>query len=114
MKRAFLLFAALPLLFTAPAFGRAPELDVTALCKARAADAKTLKSSPEQSIADCVHDEETQKQRLNTVWASTSAPIRNLCQSDARALGTTSYLDLLTCIQMAEDLKSYPKKETAK
>jgi hypothetical protein len=60
-----------------------------------------------------VRDEEAAKQQLSTPWASTSVSIRNRCESDARSLGTTSYLDLLTCLQMGEDLESY-KKETRK
>ena len=73
-----------------------------------------LGSTPDQSIADCVRDEESAKQQLSTLWASTSVPIRTRCESDARSLGTTSYLDLLTCIQMAEEIHSSPKKETGK
>jgi hypothetical protein len=114
MKRAFLLFAVMLPLSAPPAFGRAPELNVTAICKARSTDAKILRSRPDQSMADCVHDEESAKQQLSSLWDSTSAPIRNQCESDARALGTTSYLDLLTCMQMADDLKPAPKKQAAK
>jgi hypothetical protein len=84
--------------------------------KARSADAKMMQSAPLESIADCVPDEEAAKQQLSTLWASTSVPIRNRCVSEARSLGTTSYLDLLACIQIAEDedMKSGPKKETGK
>ena len=113
MKRALVLFAVLLALFTPPAFGGGPELNVMAVCKARSADAKMMQSPPDQSTADCVRDEEAAKQQLGTLWTSTSVSIRNRCVSDARSLGTMSYRDLLTCIQMGEDLKSY-KKETRK
>jgi hypothetical protein len=113
MKRALLFFPVL-LLFTPPAFGQVPQLNVNAVCKGRSADAKLLRSPPDQSVADCVTEEQAQKQKLSTVWTSTSLPVRNRCESDARALGTTSYLDLLTCIQMAEDEKSDSKKPTGK
>jgi hypothetical protein len=114
MKRDFLFFTVFLLLFTPPAFGRMPELNVKAICKAGSADAKILRSVPEQSVADCVRDEEDKKQQLTTLWASSSFRIRNRCQSDGRSLGTTSYLDLLSCIQLAEDVKSDPKKVKAK
>jgi hypothetical protein len=113
MMRSLVLFAVLLPLFTPPAFGGGPELSVRAICKARSADAKMLQSPPDQSIAECVSEEEAAKQQLGTLWASTSVAIRNRCVSDARSLGTTSYLDLFTCLQMGEDLKSY-KKETRK
>jgi len=104
----------LPFLLAPPAFGGVPEINVKALCQARLVDAKILRSPPEQSVAECVLEEEEKKQRLSTIWASSSVPIRNLCESDGRALGARSYLDLLTCIQMTEDLKSTPKKRTGK
>ena len=114
MKRAFLLFAVMLPLSAPPAFGRAPELNVTAVCKARSTDAKILRSRPDQSIEECMHDEESAKQQLSSLWESTSAPIRNQCESDARSLGTMSYLDLLACIQTADDVKSDSKKATGK
>jgi hypothetical protein len=114
MERAHLLFTVLPLLFMPPAFGREPELNVKAICNARSDDAKTMGSTPDPCVAECVRDEEATKQGLNTLWALTSVPIQNQCASDARALGTTSYLDLLACLQMTEDVKSNPKKGTEK
>ena len=112
MKRALVLSVVLLPLSTPPAFGQVPELNINALCKARSADAKMLRSTTGQSIADCEHDEEAAKQQLNTLWVSTSVTIRNQCRSEARSLGTTSYLDLVTCIQMADEMKSDSKKKT--
>jgi len=48
MKRALVLFAVLLLLFTPPAFGGVPELNVKAVCEARSADAKMMQSPPDQ------------------------------------------------------------------
>jgi hypothetical protein len=113
MKHTLVLFAALLPLFTPPAFGQVPNLNSQAVCNARDGDAKVMHSAPLQSVAECVHDEEDAKQQLSSLWESTAVPIRNRCQSDGRALGTTSYLDLLACIQIAEDEKSGPKKQEA-
>ena len=114
MKHALVLFAVLLPLLTPPAFGRVPELNVKAICEARSADAKMMHSVPLESTADCVRDEEAAKQQLISLWASVPVRMGNRCESDARSLGTTSYLDLLACIQIAEDTKSGPKKETGK
>ncbi|MGA9299669.1 MAG: hypothetical protein WBW45_05430 [Bradyrhizobium sp.] len=73
-----------------------------------------MRSTTGQSLADCEHDEETAKHEFNTLWESTSAKIRNQCRSEARSLGTTSYLDLVTCIQMADEMKADSKKKTSK
>ena len=110
MKRTSVSFAVLLPLFTPLAFGGVPELSVKAVCNARSADAKTFETPPDQSNEDCVRDEEAARQQLGALWASTSVSIRNQCQADARSLGTTSYLDLLACIQIAEDLESGPKR----
>ena len=107
---AVMLSSALLPLLAPPAFGQVPNLNSQAVCNARDGDAKVMHSVPLQSVAECVHDESDAKQQLGVVWASTSVPIRNRCENDGRALGTTSYLDLLACIQIAEDEKSGPKR----
>ena len=114
MMRTSTLFAVLLLLFSPSAFGGEPKINVEAVCKAGLADAKRLELTPDQNDENCVSDEETAKQQLGTLWESTSVSIRNWCQSDARSLGTMNYLDLLSCLQIAEDLKSGPQEETGK
>jgi hypothetical protein len=112
MKRASVLFAISLALFTPPAFGQVPELNVMAICKARSGGTRLLQSG--QSVEDCVRDEKAAKQQLSTPWEATSAPVRNRCKSDGRALGTTSYLDLLACIQISQDTRSERKKDAGK
>lgn len=107
---ALLAFAGLLALAAPPSSGREPRLNIKAICQSRETDARMLRSTPAQSRTDCERDEQTAKDQLVGVWASTSAATRNRCQSDARALGTTSYLDLLTCIQMEDETKSGSKK----
>jgi hypothetical protein len=111
MKRARVLFVVLLALLTAPAFAQLPQLNVKTVCQARAADAKKVQSPPDQSMTECLRDEEAAKRQLTALWPSTPASTRKLCESDGRALGMRSYLDLLTCIQIADDLKPQPKKE---
>lgn len=97
-----------------PAFAGAPALNVQKICKTRDADAKTVKSTTGQSVEECVHDEEVARQQLDGLWDKTSARSRNQCTSEARSLGTTSYLDLLTCIQMVEEMKADAQKKVDK
>lgn len=111
MKTARGVFAAVLALLTAPAFAGAPALSVQKICKTRDADAKMLKSTMGQSVEECVRDEEAAKQQLNSLWDTTSARSQNQCTSDARALGMTSYLDLLTCLQMTEDMQADSQKK---
>ena len=113
MLRFSMSLAVLLLLVMPPAFAAEPEINVKAICNARTADAKDLQIPPDQSDEDCVRDEEAARQELGPLWASTSASIRNRCQADARSLGTLDYFDLLSCLQIAEDLRSAPKKGDA-
>ena len=119
MKRVLLLASMLlPLSAALAANDRVPEFNVKAICKTRDADAKLFRSTTGQSVDECVHDEENAKQQLNSLWPTTAAPIRNRCESEGHSLGTTSYLDLVVCIQMAEelkdDIKPEPKKKASK
>jgi hypothetical protein len=66
------------------------------------------------NLLHCVRDEESARQQLNALWASTPVPMRNRCKSDARSLGTMSYLDLLACLQIATDTNPSPKKVAQK
>ena len=105
---------ALAVTVAGPAFAGAPTLNTQKICKTRDTEAKILKSTTGKSIEECVHDEEVAHQQLNSLWDTTSAHFRNQCTSDARALGMMSYLDLLTCLQMAEDMKAESRNENAR
>jgi hypothetical protein len=96
----------LGLLGAQPVSNRMPEVKVDALCRAMSADAKLMRLVETRTVAECVNDENDAKRQLSTVWGSTSESIRNRCQSDGIALGTRGYLDLLACIQIANDTKS--------
>jgi hypothetical protein len=91
---------------TAAADAALPKIGSEKLCKARAAGDKMMKFAELQSVADCIQEENDAKQRLGPVWSATGATIRTRCKADAVALGTLGYVDLLTCIQTEQDLKS--------
>jgi hypothetical protein len=67
--------------------------------------AKLMGLPEAQGVADCLRDQTAAKEKLSTVRGNTR-PIRNRCESDAVALGIRSYVDLHTCIQLADDVKS--------
>jgi hypothetical protein len=115
MKAALLSLALLGTDLMVPVSDRIPELKVEALCKARSAQDRIMRF-PESSEdpADCVREETDAKQKLGTLWGSTSSAVRGRCESDAAVLGTRSYLDLLICIQMAEDIKLISPSTTPK
>jgi len=106
MKVALLSMALLSSQLAIPVSDRVPQLNVEATCKATVATDKAMGLDLAQSFDDCMRDENTAQQQLAAVWLSNSNEIRNRCEGEAIAGGTDSYVDLLTCMQMADWLKS--------
>ena len=113
MKVALLSLALFGTELTMQVSDRVPKLNVEALCKGRSADDRLMRLPEAQSVTDCVRDEIQAKDKLGTLWATTSSSVRNRCEGDAVSLGTVSYLDLLSCIQMADDVK-WPAESAGK
>jgi hypothetical protein len=88
---------------------RVPDIDVEKLCRSRSADDKIMQEPQAQRVPDCVREENDAKQELIKLWAQTDSSIRDICEDEAAALGTRTYLDLLSCLQMADDLKPASK-----
>jgi len=87
---------------------RVPELNVEATCKATVATDKAMGLDLPQSFDDCMRDENAARQQLGTVWLSNSDELRTRCEGEATAGGSNSYVDLLTCMQMAADWTKSP------
>ena len=112
MRAALLTLAVIASELTTPVANRVPELNVQKLCKMRSAGDKLMRQPESQSVTDCVREEGDAKQELIKIWEKTDSSIRARCESEAIALGTRSYLDLLSCLQMADDIKSAGKGTT--
>ncbi|MGY3239030.1 MULTISPECIES: hypothetical protein [unclassified Bradyrhizobium] len=85
-----------------PVSDRVPSLNVEALCKATADTDKAMNLAEPQSAANCMRDETAAKQQLDSIWQATSVALRDRCEGEATAGGFQSYVDLLTCIEMAD------------
>ncbi|MDH2343463.1 hypothetical protein QCM77_31020 [Bradyrhizobium sp. SSUT18] len=93
---------------TIPVSERVPQLNVEATCKATVATDKAMGLDLAQSYDDCMRDENSALQQLHSVWLTNSDSLRNRCEGEATAGGSDSYVDLLTCMQMADWAKSTP------
>jgi hypothetical protein len=89
-----------------PVSDHVPHLDVEALCKATAADDKANGIVLGQSVEMCMRDETSAQEQLTAAWQANSGPTRDRCEGEAVAGGFPSYVDLLTCMEMAGPLKS--------
>ena len=85
---------------------RVPQLNVEATCKAIEATDKAMRLSEPQSFADCMRDETTAQQQLSSAWPTSSGATRDRCEREATVDANQSYVDLLTCIQMAGEASS--------
>ena len=80
-----------------------PHFDVRHTCRAEAAESPTTEQS-------CMKDEQRAQERLTREWAEFAAADRTTCVSSATDLtGVRSYVELLTCLEMARDASKLPK-----
>jgi hypothetical protein len=55
-----------------------------------------------RALTGCMNDETAAQKQLATLWPANSGSVRDQCEGEAVAGGIQSYVDLLTCIQMAD------------
>jgi hypothetical protein len=99
-------FAAIALgLLTMPAIASdMPRLDVSRTCHAESAGKKATADA-------CMADEQKAQEQLTREWSQFAADIRRNCASEATGIaGIQSYVELLTCVQMATEAKKMPKE----
>lgn len=63
-----------------------------------------------QPIKKCVSDEQQARQQLEEQWPQFLARDRASCTADTMSGGTPSYVELLTCLQMANEVRKSQKQ----
>jgi hypothetical protein len=86
-----------------------PALNVDQVCRgiAQHAAAPGERGGPDLSLQQCISSEQEIRQRLARQWSTFAPADRTECVGEATAGGESSYTDLLTCLQMARDVKNY-------
>jgi len=64
------------------------------------------------SFEACMKDEQTARAQLAATWDRFAGPQRDNCVQTENTGGSPSYVELLTCIQMAQDAKTLPQNKT--
>jgi len=75
-----------------------PRLNVEATCRAE----RPLVAGDSDPYEGCMKDEMDAERQLQGMWSSTAAGLRQRCGQEAQIGGTPSYVDMLTCLQMAQ------------
>lgn len=63
-----------------------------------------------QPVNKCVSDEQQALQQLRKQWSQFSVLDRTTCTADTNSDSTPSYIELLTCLEMARDAKKEMKQ----
>jgi hypothetical protein len=100
--------AFLPIILTASqimlAVNRVPELNIEPSCRAAAEAAVT----PNRDADVCKRDELTARGKLNDEWGQFTPAQKTHCVSLTGLGGSPSYVELLTCLELAKAAKELP------
>lgn len=75
-----------------------PRFDIEPTCK----EAQPLTPQDTNPYESCMRDETAAERQLREIWSSAAASQRDICGQEAQIGGTPSYVDMLTCLQMAQ------------
>jgi hypothetical protein len=118
-----------PVAATSPATDKVPVLDVEPVCRGIAEQggatlhdpllahtvpkpqiANTKKDEIANTKDDCVNSEQRIRHQLTTAWQGFDAADRAHCINESEMGGESSYTELITCLEMARDVrKLYPE-----
>src|SRR6516225_10947332 len=102
MEREMLKYLPIVLLVALPAAyaaaDRVPTLDMKRECN--------FEGSVLGNQQQCLADEEQAKQQLQQEWPQFNASDKRQCLSEATMAGAASYVELITCLEMARDTRN--------
>ena len=76
-----------------------PDLDVEATCKSAERVQRTLSDNPSKDA--CLNSERSAQTDLKKRWGQFPAPAKSQCTQQFQAGGFPSYVELLTCLELA-------------
>jgi hypothetical protein len=87
---------------------RVPQLDVEPVCKGIAEQGGVTFRDPAvpQEKKNCIESEQAVREQLVKQWSSFSADDRTHCINETTMGGESSYTELLTCLEMARDVRT--------
>jgi hypothetical protein len=80
---------------------RVPTFDLKASCSSVAKLGLSVSQTPDA----CIKDEEEAKRELKEKWNTYPAADRDRCVKTTEIGGTPSYVEILVCLQIAQDVK---------
>jgi hypothetical protein len=86
-----------------------PKFDVARQCRLDSTQAFDLNAGMNETVKRCVADEQQALTQLQTQWSQFREPNKAQCSEETSIGGTSSYVDLLTCLQLAKDARQLPQ-----
>ncbi len=106
MRTSIFIAAAVAVLSTIPLAARAadsvPKFDVAKNCKAEVGE----NSGIGETLESCTRDEEQARQQLIPQWDHFSREDKSTCIRETSMDGSPSYVELQTCLEIANDSKA--------
>ncbi len=90
-----------------PVADNVPEFDVMPSC--RGASQAAISN---RDLASCLQQERNAREELSRDWAQFPARDRTTCMHSTSMGGIPSYVEMLTCLEIARDVRSLPDATT--
>jgi len=87
-----------------------PQLNVEQVCDGIARQGGVTFQDPaiEQEKKNCLQSEQAVRDELSKQWSTFLPADKTSCVNEARMGGESSYTELLTCLEMARDVRAMP------
>jgi hypothetical protein len=82
-----------------------PTLDVNPVCHGIAMQGELEAGLQQTSFQQCVQSEQEVREQLKKEWSTFSTADKTHCVSLAKTGGESSYTELITCMEMARDVR---------
>jgi len=91
-----------------PVVDRVPSLNVEQVCEGIAQQGGVSFRDPNIAVEkkNCLDSEHATRDELSKQWSSFSAADKTACTNEATMGGESSYTELLTCLEMARDVRA--------
>ena len=82
-----------------------PTLDVNPVCHGIAMQGELEAGLQQTSFQQCVQSEQAVRDEIKKEWSTFTTPDKTHCVALAKTGGESSYTELLTCMEMARDVR---------
>jgi DNA repair exonuclease SbcCD ATPase subunit len=90
-----------------------PTLDVRPVCRGIASQSGLEAGLQRTSFEQCVQSEQTVREQLKKEWSTFTTADKSHCVTLAKTGGESSYTELITCLEMARDVRALRSAEAA-